>query len=104
MEGSVGEAEDNYCRRQGPGGSERHIKPYSPKIEFAKGVKELEKQINKGREKKLILSSFILSYTKESELLWRSIPERNWFKEHNVFFMDAGGPVYLAEMFRRIMG
>lgn len=80
----------------------RNIKPNSPKIEFAKGVKELEEQINKGKEKKLVLSSFILSYTKESELPWLPVPERNWFKERNVFFMDVGGPTYLAEMFGRM--
>ena len=80
----------------------RNIKPNSPKIEFAKGVKELEKQINKGKEKKLVLSSFILSYTKESELPWLPVPKRNWFKARNVFFMDVGGPTYLAEMFGRM--
>ena len=57
---------------------------------------------NRAKKKELISSSFLLSSTQERELPWLPVPERNWFKARNVFFMDVGGPTYLAEMFGRM--
>ena len=84
----------------------RNVPFDSPKLNFAKEVKELEKVVNKNQANKLILNSIILSDTPYTDLA-------NLFSEHSkgdyeakhVFFLDEGssggtdGGKYLPKMF-----
>ena len=78
----------------------------SPKLNFAKEVKELEKTINKGKSSELILNSIILSDTPYSELadLFSEHTKADYEAKH-VFFLYEGDPSetnggkYLPKMF-----
>ena len=78
----------------------RNVPFDSPKLDFALECKNLEAQINKGREDKLILNSFILSDTPKAELLTLfSEHTQEDYEAKNVFFLEDGGSVYLPKLF-----
>jgi hypothetical protein len=84
----------------------RNIPFESPKLNFSKEVKELERTINTGRTDKLILNSIILSDTPYSELadLFSKHTKEDYESKH-IFFLDEGNPTssdggkYLPKMF-----
>lgn len=84
----------------------RNVSFESPKLNFAKEVKELEKVVNKDQANKLILNSIILSDTPFSELadLFTEHTKADYEAKH-VFFLDEGNPgetdggKYLPKMF-----
>jgi len=86
-----------------------HVSFESPKLNFAKEVKELERAINKGSSDKLILNSIILSDTPYAELtdLFKEHTKADYEAKH-VFFLDEGNPVpgtggqYLPKMFAAV--
>lgn len=72
----------------------RNVPFDSPKLNFAKEVKQLEKVINSGHSNKLILNSIILSDTPYSELsdLFAKHTKADYEAKH-VFFLDEGAPM-----------
>ena len=87
----------------------RNVPFESPKLNFAKEVKELEKTVNQGHSSKLILNSIILSDTPYSELhdLFAVHTKADYEAKH-VFFLDEGntgpneGGKYLPKMFAAV--
>lgn len=84
----------------------RNVSFESPKLNFAKEVKELEKVVNKDQANKLILNSIILSDTPYSELAdLFSEHSKDDYEAKHVFFLDEGssggtdGGKYLPKMF-----
>ena len=56
------------------------------KVEFYKGIKDVEKRLNKGGKYNVVLNSFILS-PKSINVLQKPEPQKDWEDKH-VFFMD----------------
>ncbi len=87
----------------------RNVPFESPKLNFAREVKELEKTVNRGHASKLILNSIILSDTPYSELhdLFAVHTKADYEAKH-VFFLDEGNPgpndggKYLPKMFAAV--
>ena len=87
----------------------RNVSFESPKLNFAKEVKELEKTLNKDQANKLILNSIILSDTPYSKLadLFTGHTKEDYEAKH-VFFLDEGNPGpndggnYLPKMFAAV--
>ena len=87
----------------------RNVPFESPKLNFAREIKELEKTVNKGQASKLILNSIILSDTPYSELhdLFAVHTKADYEAKH-VFFLDEGNPrpgnggQYLPKMFAAV--
>lgn len=87
----------------------RNVSFESPKLNFAKEVKELEKVVNKGQANKLILNSIILSdtpYSKLADLF--AVHTKADYEAKYVFFLDEGNPgpdnggQYLPKLFAAV--
>ena len=76
----------------------RNVPFDSPKLNFAKEIKNLQKSVNQGRASKIILNSVILSSTRaDDELLNQHSDEE--FADKHILFLDTGGPAYLPRLF-----
>ncbi|MBO7330133.1 MAG: DEAD/DEAH box helicase family protein [Lentisphaeria bacterium] len=69
--------------------------PGSPKIQFCKGVKDIQKRLN---DPSVVLNSFILSPTALSQLQWGLSEEQ--MKENHILFQGAeDGEAYISQLF-----
>lgn len=83
----------------------RNIPFESPKLNFAKEIKNLEEKINqeRGENEKIVLNSVILSDTKRDvleNLFGHSAEE---YEAKNVFFLEEGRDGYLPKVFEAVL-
>ncbi len=76
----------------------RNVPFDSPKLNFAKEIKNLQKSVNQGRASKIILNSVILSSTRADDELLNHHTDAEFAAKH-ILFLDAGGPAYLPRLF-----
>lgn len=75
----------------------RNIPFDSPKLNFAKEIKNLQESINQDRTDRIILNSVILSSTRQDdELLSQRTTEE--YTAKNILFLDEGGSHYIPKL------
>ena len=76
-----------------------HEGPGSEKILFHKRIKEVEDRLN---DPAVILNSFILSWTRYSQLQWGKTQDE--LEDMHVLFMNEGWGKYISKMFSKLWG
>ena len=76
-----------------------HEGPGSEKILFHKRIKEVEDRLN---DPAVILNSFILSWTRYSQLQWGKTQDE--LEDMHVLFMNEGWEKYISKMFSKLWG
>lgn len=76
----------------------RNVPFDSPKMDFSKEVKNLEKAMNATASQPIVLNSVILSDTKQADLLALFGHGAADYEAKNVFFLDSGGENYIPKL------
>lgn len=79
----------------------RNLNISDPKFGLYKEIKQIEKQLGDGM---ISLNSFILSVTTFNDLLnVMGTTSKSDLEDHNVLFMDDGGPAYLGKLLTKAL-
>lgn len=76
----------------------RNVPFNSPKLNFAKEIKALQKSVNQNKSNPIILNSVILSSTRQDDEILSQHTDEEYASKH-VFFLDRGGKIYLPKLF-----